>query len=281
MNNFSSQVKKELSELNNLANKDNVKAEIKGYLLTIDGNVFSTSSKYNINRFAKLLSNLYINDYKISMKGNNFQISVKKNSIDEYRNYVIESNNYEQLRSLIRGAFLGSGTITDPKNMYHLEIIFENEENANYINEVLVNFEVKSNLTKRDSKYIVYIEEGESISNFLALISANKGVLKFENTRVIKDVRNKVNRLVNCETANLNKTINSSVKQIEDIKYLKKIKKFNELTDKEKELANLRLKNPNASLLELGNMLEPKLSKSGVNHRMNSILKAAKRNGKD
>lgn len=281
MNNFSSQVKKELSELNNLANKDNVKAEIKGYLLTIDGNVFSTSSKYNINRFAKLLSNLYINDYKISMKGNNFQISVKKNSIDEYRNYVIESNNSEQLRSLIRGAFLGSGTITDPKNMYHLEIIFENEENANYINEVLVNFEVKSNLTKRDSKYIVYIEEGESISNFLALISANKGVLKFENTRVIKDVRNKVNRLVNCETANLNKTINSSVKQIEDIKYLKKIKKFNELTDKEKELANLRLKNPNASLLELGNMLEPKLSKSGVNHRMNSILKAAKRNGKD
>ena len=143
MNNFSSQVKKELSELNNLANKDNVKAEIKGYLLTIDGNVFSTSSKYNINRFAKLLSNLYINDYKISMKGNNFQISVKKNSIDEYRNYVIESNNSEQLRSLIRGAFLGSGTITDPKNMYHLEIIFENEENANYINEVLVNFEVK------------------------------------------------------------------------------------------------------------------------------------------
>lgn len=281
MNNFSSQVKKELSELNNLANKDNVKAEIKGYLLTTDGNVFSTSSKYNINRFAKLLSNLYINDYKISMKGNNFQISVKKNSIDEYRNYVIESNNSEQLRSLIRGAFLGSGTITDPKNMYHLEIIFENEENANYINEVLVNFEVKSNLTKRDSKYIVYIEEGESISNFLALISANKGVLKFENTRVIKDVRNKVNRLVNCETANLNKTINSSVKQIEDIKYLKKIKKFNELTDKEKELANLRLKNPNASLLELGNMLEPKLSKSGVNHRMNSILKAAKRNGKD
>lgn len=281
MNNFSSQVKKELSELNNLANKDNVKAEIKGYLLTIDGNVFSTSSKYNINRFAKLLSNLYINDYKISMKGNNFQISVKKNSIDEYRNYVIESNNSEQLRSLIRGAFLGSGTITDPKNMYHLEIIFENEENANYINEVLVNFEVKSNLTKRDSKYIVYIEEGESISNFLALISANKGVLKFENTRVIKDVRNKVNRLVNYETANLNKTINSSVKQIEDIKYLKKIKKFNELTDKEKELANLRLKNPNASLLELGNMLEPKLSKSGVNHRMNSILKAAKRNGKD
>ena len=165
--------------------------------------------------------------------------------------------------------------------MYHLEIIFENEENANYINEVLVNFEVKSNLTKRDSKYIVYIEEGESISNFLALISANKGALKFENTRVIEDVRNKVNRLVNCETANLNKTINSSVKQIEDIKYLKKIKKFNELTDKEKELANLRLKNPNASLLELGNMLEPKLSKSGVNHRMNSILKAAKRNGKD
>ena len=128
---------------------------------------------------------------------------------------------------------------------------------------------------KRENKYIVYIEEGESISNFLAYIGANKSVLKFENTRVIKEVRNKVNRLVNCETANLNKTINTSVKQIEDIKYLKQIKKFNELTEKEQELANLRIENPNASLQELGEMLDIKLSKSGVNHRLASIMKKA------
>lgn len=154
------------------------------------------------------------------------------------------------------------------------------EENAKYINEILQGFELKSNVTKRENKFIVYIEEGESISNFLAYVGALKSVLKFENARVIKEVRNNVNRLVNCETANLNKTINSSVKQIEDIKFLKKINKFDELTEKEQELAELRLKNPNASLLELGEMLEPKLSKSGVNHRLEGISKAAERNGK-
>lgn len=280
MNTFSAQVKKELGELNNLANKNIVKAELSGYLLTSSSEEFSTESKYNINRFGKLLSNLYINDYKIDMRGNNFVIVTRKNSLNDYFNYQIDMNDIEQQKSLVRGAFMGAGTVTDPKGNYHLEIVFEKEENAKYINEILQGFELKSNVTKRENKFIVYIEEGESISNFLAYVGALKSVLKFENARVIKEVRNNVNRLVNCETANLNKTINSSVKQIEDIKFLKKINKFDELTEKEQELAELRLKNPNASLLELGEMLEPKLSKSGVNHRLEGISKAAERNGK-
>ncbi len=280
MNTFSAQVKKELGELNNLANKNIVKAELSGYLLTSSSEEFLTESKYNINRFGKLLSNLYINDYKIDMRGNNFVIVTKKNSLNDYFTYKIDMNDIEQQKSLVRGAFMGAGTVTDPKGNYHLEIVFEKEENAKYINEILQGFELKSNVTKRENKFIVYIEEGESISNFLAYVGALKSVLKFENARVIKEVRNNVNRLVNCETANLNKTINSSVKQIEDIKFLKKINKFDELTEKEQELAELRLKNPNASLLELGEMLEPKLSKSGVNHRLEGISKAAERNGK-
>lgn len=275
MNTFSSQIKKELSELSNLANKDIVKAELKGYWLTNDSTEFVTESKYNINRFGKLLSNVYINDYKINLKGNNFQIKTKRNYPDEFSSYEINSENIEELKGILRGAFMGSGTITDPQNRYHLEMLFDKMKNAKYINQLLLNFEIKSNVMKRENKYIVYIEEGESISNFLAYIGANKSVLKFENTRVIKEVRNKVNRLVNCETANLNKTINTSVKQIEDIKYLKQIKKFNELTEKEQELANLRMENPNASLTELGEMLDIKLSKSGVNHRLASILKKA------
>lgn len=275
MNTFSSQIKKELSELSNLANKDIVKAELKGYWLTNDSTEFVTESKYNINRFGKLLSNVYINDYKINLKGNNFQIKTKRNYPDEFSSYEINSENIEELKGILRGAFMGSGTITDPQNRYHLEMLFDKMKNAKYINQLLLNFEIKSNVMKRENKYIVYIEEGESISNFLAYIGANKSVLKFENTRVIKEVRNKVNRLVNCETANLNKTINTSVKQIEDIKYLKQIKKFNELTEKEQELANLRMENPNASLTELGEMLDIKLSKSGVNHRLASISKKA------
>lgn len=275
MNTFSSQIKKELSELSNLANKDIVKAELKGYWLTNDSTEFVTESKYNINRFGKLLSNVYINDYKINLKGNNFQIKTKRNYPDEFSNYEINSENLEELKGVLRGTFMGSGTITDPQNRYHLEILFDKLKNAKYINQILLEFGIKSNVMKRENKYIVYIEEGESISNFLAYIGANKSVLKFENTRVIKEVRNKVNRLVNCETANLNKTINTSVKQIEDIKYLKQIKKFNELTEKEQELANLRIENPNASLQELGEMLDIKLSKSGVNHRLASIMKKA------
>lgn len=275
MNTFSSQIKKELSELSNLANKDIVKAELKGYWLTNDSTEFVTESKYNINRFGKLLSNVYINDYKINLKGNNFQIKTKRNYPDEFSSYEINSENIEELKGILRGAFMGSGTITDPQNRYHLEMLFDKMKNAKYINQLLLNFEIKSNVMKRENKYIVYIEEGESISNFLAYIGANKSVLKFENTRVIKEVRNKVNRLVNCETANLNKTINTSVKQIEDIKYLKQVKKFNELTEKEQELANLRMENPNASLTELGEMLDIKLSKSGVNHRLASISKKA------
>ena len=275
MNTFSSQIKKELSELSNLANKDIVKAELKGYWLTNDSTEFVTESKYNINRFGKLLSNVYINDYKINLKGNNFQIKTKRNYPDEFSNYEINSENLEELKGVLRGTFMGSGTITDLQNRYHLEILFDKLKNAKYINQILLEFGIKSNVMKRENKYIVYIEEGESISNFLAYIGANKSVLKFENTRVIKEVRNKVNRLVNCETANLNKTINTSVKQIEDIKYLKQIKKFNELTEKEQELANLRIENPNASLQELGEMLDIKLSKSGVNHRLASILKKA------
>lgn len=125
MNTFSAQVKKELGELNNLANKNIVKAELSGYLLTSSSEEFLTESKYNINRFGKLLSNLYINDYKIDMRGNNFVIVTKKNSLNDYFTYKIDMNDIEQQKSLVRGAFMGAGTVTDPKGNYHLEIVFE------------------------------------------------------------------------------------------------------------------------------------------------------------
>ena len=122
----------------------------------------------------------------------------------------------------------------------------------------------------------MYIEEGESISNFLAFIGAKKGVLEFEDTRVVKEIRNNVNRQLNLENANLNKTILSSVKQINYIKLIKKKNKFNELSEKEKKLAEIRLKNPDASLEELRRMLGEDISKSGVSHRMKKIEELAK-----
>ena len=271
MKSFSANIKKELSSINNLSNKDLVKMELYGYLLTISSNKFITENEYNINRFSKLLSNLDKNNYKIEMLGKNFCITYPKINL-EIKNLEF---NEEENKAICRGAFLSSGSITNPKNVYHLEIVFPKEENAQIVKDILEKFDIEAKILKRNKKFIVYIKDGENISKFLAFVGANKSVLDFEDERVIKDMRNRVNRLVNCETANLNKTISSSVKQIEDIKLIKKKKKFDRLTEKEQELALLRLENPDLSLKELGNLLKEPISKSGVNHRLEQIAKLA------
>ena len=125
------------------------------------------------------------------------------------------------------------------------------------------------------NKYSIYIKEGEEISKILAVIGANKAVLKFEDIRVKREMRAKVNRLVNCETANLNKTINASIEQIAAIKKLKKEGKFNKLNDNLKEIANLRIENPDMSLIELGKLLKEPVGKSGVNYRLKKIIEIA------
>ena len=133
----------------------------------------------------------------------------------------------------------------------------------------------ESNIIKKNNQYSIYIKDGEGISKFLALLGANKAVLKFEEIRVQREMNNKINRIVNCETANLNKTINASIEQIEAIKKLKTNKKFEKLDDSLKEIAELRLQNPNASLIELGKLLKQPVGKSGVNYRLKKIMEIA------
>lgn len=266
MESFSSKVKEELSKINNLSDKKLVKSELQGYLLTSKGKTFITENEYNINRFSKLLTNSGVDKFKIEMVGNKFCITTRQKIDLEYK-----VENEEEAKAIVRGSFMGAGSITNPNNKYHLEIIFWEENYAKKIVNILNYFNINSKEIKRDNKYVIYIKDGEDISNFLALIGAKKAVLEFEETRIIRDVRNNVNRIVNCETANLNKVIKTSVKQIEDINLIKKNNKFNKLTNKEKELANLRLENPDATLLELGKMLNPPIGKSGVNHRMKVI----------
>ena len=290
MNSFSSKIKKELSEINNLNNKEQVQAELYGYLLTISSNKFITENQYNINRFSKLLNNCDENNYKIEMIGKNFCIILAKKNIDglmqRLQKFECDSNDEENKfknnkeseeikKAIVRGAFMSSGSVSNPKNIYHLEIIFDKKENAEKIKDILDNGIVETKILKRDKTYILYIKDGENISRFLAFIGANKSVLDFEDERVLKDMRNNVNRIVNCETSNLSKTISTSIRQIEDIKFIKSKKKFDKLTLKEQELANLRLQNPEASLIELGKLLEKPISKSGVNHRLNAISKLA------
>ncbi len=182
----------------------------------------------------------------------------------------------EQLaRLLLREAFIKKGFINDPNKEYHLEILFKSKKKEEQVKEIISNFGIDIKETKKGSNYMLYLKDGEEISAFLALIGATKAVLKFEEIRVIKDTRNNVNRLVNCETANLNKTINAAVKQIADIKKIKKNKKFETLPDSLKELANLRLQNPDLTYEELGKKLSKPIGKSGVSHRLEKISKIA------
>lgn len=183
----------------------------------------------------------------------------------------------EQIARLsIREAFIKSGAITDPNKEYHLEVLFKTKKKAEELRIVLENFSIISKVTKKGTGYITYIKDGEAISTFLALIGANSAVLRFEEIRVLKDARNSVNRMVNCETANLNKTLGASNSQINAIKILKKNRKFNTLSDELKEIAEARLKNPDISYEELGKLLEKPISKSGVSHRLNKILEIAR-----
>ena len=288
---FSSEIKQELNKSNKLANKELIKYELMGYLISknidmIDKNTikFSTESDYNINRFSKLLSNLEIN-HDINVTGKNFTITLKKNKIEDIveineeqillKEEVEKEVNEEKLKNIIIGIFMGAGSINNPEKKYHLEVDFKNNENLNKIEQILQKLGVNAKKMITDKKQSIYIKEGEEISKFLALIGANKAVMKFEDIRIQKDMRGKVNRLVNCETANLNKTINASIEQISAIKKLKTNGKFNKLSDNLKEIANLRLENPDMSLIDLGQKLKQPVGKSGVNYRLKKIMEIA------
>ena len=284
---FSSDVKEELSKVNNLANKIQVKYEFIGYLISNNSSVvgnkirYATESQYNINRFGKLLSNLKI-DYKIEMEGKSFVIKLKNSEFNEIEIIdkklilkIQENLDEKNEKSLVKGVFLGAGSINNPDNKYHLEIRFSNQENEEIVLEILKKYNI--NFKKLDSQKnkSIYIKEGEEISKFLAFIGANKAVMKFEDIRVQRQMRGKVNRLVNCKAANLNKTLNASVEQIDAIRKLQQNGKFNKLEDNLKEIANLRLENPDMPLLELGKLLKNPVGKSGVNYRLKKIIEIA------
>lgn len=194
----------------------------------------------------------------------------------ELKMWDINSNldQEEQIARLsIREAFIKSGFITDPNKEYHLELLFKTKKRAEEFKMLLENFDIHAKTTKKGSGYITYIKDGEDIVNFLALIGANNAVLRFEEIRVLKEARNNVNRIVNCETANLNKTLGAASKQIDDITYLKQKHKFGALPEELKEVAEIRLKNPDISYEELGKLLKTPISKSGVSHRLKKISK--------
>ncbi len=178
-------------------------------------------------------------------------------------------------RAFIRGAFLATGSISDPGKFYHFEIVCPTEEKAKQLQAIINTFDVDAKIVNRKKHFIVYIKEGAQIVDLLNVMEAHVSLMKLENIRILKEMRNSVNRKVNCETANINKTVSAAVKQLDDIKIIKEKIGLDNINENLAEIAKVRLANPDATLKELGELLDPPVGKSGVNHRLRKISELA------
>ena len=178
-------------------------------------------------------------------------------------------------RAFIRGTFLSSGSISDPEKGYHFEIVCPDSRKAEQLKGIIRSFHVEAKIVVRKKSYVVYVKEGAQIVDMLAVMEANVALMDLENIRILKEMRNSVNRKVNCEAANINKTVNAAVRQVEDIQLISRTVGFESLSDGLAQIARLRLKYPDATLKELGMMLNPQVGKSGVNHRLRKLSEIA------
>lgn len=174
-------------------------------------------------------------------------------------------------RAYIRGSFLGGGSVSDPEKNYHLEFVNGKEEHCEDLKEMVASFDLQAKMVMRKRYFILYLKDGPQIVDMFNIMGAHKALMDLENVRIIKEMRNNVNRIVNCETANLNKTVSAAVKQVEDITYIQQRVGLESLPDNLREIALVRLEYTDASLKELGTMLDPVVGKSGVNHRLRKI----------
>lgn len=174
-------------------------------------------------------------------------------------------------RAFIRGAFLAGGSMSDPNKSYHFEIVCHTLEQAKQLQSVMQSFGTDAKIVERKGHHVVYLKEGSQIVDMLNVMEAYVALMNLENVRILKEVRNTINRKVNCETANINKTVNAAVKQVEDIELIRERIGLDNLPDNLREMALLRLEYPEATLKELGNYLEPPVGKSGVNHRLRKL----------
>jgi DNA-binding protein WhiA len=175
----------------------------------------------------------------------------------------------------LRGAFLGGGFVGDPRKEYQLELTTNNAQLAFDLRELMKRFNLTAQLVPRRGSYVVYLREGEQIVRFLALVGAYSSLLKLEDVRVLKELRNRVNRLVNCDTANLGKTVEAALSQLRDITLMEEEVGLDRLPQALQEIAEMRLQAPYANLRDLGEMRDPPLSKSAVNHRMRRLSRLA------
>lgn len=178
-------------------------------------------------------------------------------------------------RAYLRGAFLGAGSVSDPEKGYHLEYVNPTLGHAEFLQEVMTSLEMDPKIVVRKNNYVLYLKEGTQIVDLLNIMGAHVALMELENVRIVKEVRNNVNRIVNCETANLKKTVSAAVRQIQDIEYIQNTVGIHYLPENLQEVATYRLEYPSSTLKELGEILTPPVGKSGVNHRLKKISEIA------
>lgn len=245
--------------------------------------IYNTNVEVMVRRNRQLKKNnnylIVVNDKSISRKilTDVYFIGMEGSSILEPKYKMDEELIKKRCckRAYIRGSFLGGGSISNPEKTYHLEFVTNNEEHAKDLSDIINSFQLNSKIVLRKEYYVIYLKEGSQIVDLLNIIGAHQALLKLEDIRVLKDVRNNINRIVNCETANLGKTIDASIRQIEQIESIKNTIGLNKLPNSLRDVAEVRLDNPDASLKEIGLMLNPTLGKSGVNHRFRKIEEIA------
>lgn len=288
---FSKQVKEELSNHWSVARHCQI-AEIAailsmlGEIHKVNGNVqclqISTENIAVARKYFTLLQKTFKIKVRMSLHCNVHIVTVQDVNIEqvlqatkcdetllEVRNIVMQRACCK--RAFIRGAFLASGSISAPEKGYHFEIVCPTKQKAEQLQEMMNSFELEAKVILRKHVYIVYLKESTQIVDILNVMEAHVALMELENVRILKEVRNQVNRKVNCETANINKTVSASLKQREDILYIRDYKGFNQLPEGLQNMAEVRLNYPDASLKELGELMNPPVGKSGVNHRLRKL----------
>ena len=168
-----------------------------------------------------------------------------------------------------------AGSMSDPKRSYHLEMVCQREDQATQLMEIMRHFGLEAKTIERKQHFVVYIKEGEGIVDFLNICEAHVSLMSMENERILKDMRNSINRRVNCEAANITKTVNAAAKQLADIELIRDKMGLQELPPNLRMIAEARLDHPDATLSELGGYLDPPVGKSGVNHRLRKLSEIA------
>lgn len=298
---FASKSKKELTQIE--ADDDCLKAEVSA-LIRMNGTLSFTNRQLSLDvqtenaaiarRLYTIVKKLYPYNVellvrkKMRLKKNNVYICRLRegakellNDLDilseDYQlNHSISNSllmNEEQKRSYLRGAFLAGGSVNNPEtSSYHLEIYSMYKEHGEALAQLMNEFQLNAKTIERKKGYITYLKEAEKISDFLGLVGAVQAMLKFEDVRILRDMRNSVNRIVNCETANLNKTISAAMRQVENIRFIDNSIGIDQLPERLREIARLRVEYQDVTLKELGEMVSTgTVSKSGVNHRLRKI----------